>query len=717
MQYSEIKEKLSSKEVYLHSFVFLFCVLFAFCFRGYICDREIARVKSEIGANFAPFEVESAIMYSYINDIADGRGIPEYDPRLKLNYGYRVNEQMSLGVEYFLGYGLRLRRALVKPEIPPDTTYENNPEETSWIITQLRLWACLVPGLVYLWLVFLNCPWHIALLGGVLCSVAPASVARHTGQLILKETFALPFLAAALAFFPLVFKRKGIISILVVMFFAFCATTFWDASQFVLGVWAIFEIIRWIIYGSDKRRRDVFIAVYAALVIAAILSPYNRAHYAILSPALIVIWPTLAGLHFIKYESIKKRLLISCIIAGVLTLAHTAIVYQSHFAENYSHFSSLAKAKLKYMNVKPEDPEKLTFEQRFLWTPGLSSSTLETTLIYFPYAFWVFLLLTFWGTCFRKVRGDIVEKLKFSLVPIGSTLAFFVFHIFFVRFHVFSALALNVAFAFLVYNWHQISEKRWVRISIFVLAALVIILEGLYTLKLKRNYEYSYFRETANMIKWFRKSDTTDNVFLADMEISPVLKGYCGAKILIQPKFELVEVRRNMEKYVNLMFHGTERDFAEYCVRHGANFVVFSRGKISPMHKYSYRYMASVKRIKARSIAYLMEKRPHSMRYFYEIVPPKEFRDLNIRYRVFKVIPPDKISTASYAADLAMEYYYKNKIKLARNLARTAFLTNPKSEKTYLTYYKIFGHIPRPTLKTFCQFYNEKENKNDQTQK
>ena len=146
MQYSEIKEKLSSKEVYLHSFVFLFCVLFAFCFRGYICDREIARVKSEIGANFAPFEVESAIMYSYINDVADGKGIPEYDPRLKLTCGYRVNEQMSLGVEYFLGWGLLLRRALIKPKIPPDSTYENNPEETSWIITQLRLWACLVPG-------------------------------------------------------------------------------------------------------------------------------------------------------------------------------------------------------------------------------------------------------------------------------------------------------------------------------------------------------------------------------------------------------------------------------------------------------------------------------------------------------------------------------------------------------------------------------------------
>lgn len=233
----------------------------------------------------------------------------------------------------------------------------------------------------------------------------------------------------------------------------------------------------------------------------------------------------------------------------------------------------------------------------------------------------------------------------------------------------------------------------------------------MYSLKLHRNYEYSYLKETANMIKWFRQSDTADNVFLADMEISPVLKAYCGAKILIQPKFELLEVRKNMEKYVNLMFHGSERDFADYCVKHGADFVVFSRGKISPMHKYSYRYMANAKKIKTKSIAYLMEVRPHSMRYFYEIIPPREFKGLTNRYRVFKVIPPDKIATASYAADLAMEYYYANKLKLARNLARTAFLTNPKSQKTYLTYYKIFGDIPKPVLKTFCEFYNEKETK------
>jgi hypothetical protein len=232
----------------------------------------------------------------------------------------------------------------------------------------------------------------------------------------------------------------------------------------------------------------------------------------------------------------------------------------------------------------------------------------------------------------------------------------------------------------------------------------------MYTFKLHRNYEYSYFKETANMIKWFRKSQTDDKVFLADMEISPLLKAYCGAKIITQPKFELIEIRKNMEEYVNLMFHGSELEFANYCVKHNVDFVVFSRGKVAPMHKFSYRYMANAKRIKTKSIAYLMEVYPRSMRYFYEIIPPKEFKLLNRRYRVFKLINPSRRATASYAADLAMEYYYSDKHELARKLAKTAFYTNPKSKKTYLAFYKTMGHIPKSTLKTFCEF-SKKGNK------
>ncbi|MDD5697975.1 MAG: hypothetical protein PHH77_05105 [Victivallaceae bacterium] len=581
--------------------------------------------------------------------------------------------------------------------------YETNPRETAWIIAQLRLWAGLVPGFIYLWLVFAGFPWYIALSGGILSAIAPAAVARHTGQMLVKGAFALPFLTAALAFFTLAFKRPGRLPVILVMVAAFGATVFWDASQLVLGIWAGLEILRWIIYGSDERRKQVFTAVYAALVLAAVISPYNRAHYALLSPALLIFWPALAGLHFTRFDARRKRLLAGCSLIAVLALLQTGITYHSRFAENYRHFSSLAKAKLFYLNRKPADPAQLTFEQRFLWTPGLQSATWEITKNLFPYVLWVFLLFGALGFCFKKVRNELLGELPDWFVPGCMTLIFFVFYLFFVRFHVFSALALNAAFPMLVYGWYRAAGKRPLKMLVLAAALGAIISEGVYSLRLHRGYRQAYFRETAALVKWFRQAGTADKVVLADMEISPVLKAYCGAAILIQPKFELAEIRKDMEQYVKRLFHGSERDFADYCAAHEVDFAVFSRGKIAPMEKFSYRYMADAKRIKTKSPAYLMDCRPRSMQFFYEIAPPPEFRILNNRYRVYQVIRPEHRPTARYAADLALEYYYAGRLKLARKAAATAFLLNPKSQRAYLVYYQIFGDIPRPTLADFCK--------------
>jgi hypothetical protein len=322
----------------------------------------------------------------------------------------------------------------------------------------------------------------------------------------------------------------------------------------------------------------------------------------------------------------------------------------------------------------------------------------------------MFLFFTVTGLCFGKPREEIGNKLKYSLVPLGTTIIFFVFHVFFVRFHVFSALALNAVFALTAWCWYGICRKNYSRTIVYSIAALIILMEGIHCLKLSRDYSGQYLRETAHLLKWFRKADVHDKAFLADMEISPLLKAYCGTKILIQPKFELAETRDNFHEYVNLMFHRSERNFADYCVRNGIDFVLFTRGKVAPMHKFSYRYMADAKRIRRGCVAFLMEGYPRSMRYFYELIPPKDLKDINKRYRVFKVIPPDKQATASYAAELALDYYYTGKTELARKLARTAFLTNPKTKKTYLSYYKVFGHIPKPTLKTFCRFIKDKNN-------
>jgi hypothetical protein len=51
----------------------------------------------------------------------------------------------------------------------------------------------------------------------------------------------------------------------------------------------------------------------------------------------------------------------------------------------YGHFGSLLWAKLRFLNVRPEDPAKLTFEQRILWAPALNSTSWVLLWEWFPF--------------------------------------------------------------------------------------------------------------------------------------------------------------------------------------------------------------------------------------------------------------------------------------------------------------------------------------------
>ncbi|MCX6985953.1 MAG: hypothetical protein NT118_14565 [Lentisphaerae bacterium] len=155
--------------------------------RNYIFDREEARIAAcykdmpqpKTGP-FVPFLIESAIMYSYAYDVATGKGIPKYDRRLPASENVRVCEQDTVGLEYFLGYGYRLKNLIFpSPKLSPDVQiYEDNPYFTNWARFQTRLWSSTVAGLVFLFLIVMRCPWKLALAGGLIAVVAPATIAR-----------------------------------------------------------------------------------------------------------------------------------------------------------------------------------------------------------------------------------------------------------------------------------------------------------------------------------------------------------------------------------------------------------------------------------------------------------------------------------------------------------------------------------------------------------
>ena len=128
--------------------LFILAVLLAFAVRTYVCNRELASIKSQTGADFYPFFVESSIMYGFAKDVGSGKGIPAYDHSLAGMDKIKVSEQMPLGIEYFLGYSWRIAKLFFgEPSMSAaDKVYEDDPAGAAFMRNTIRLWASCWPA-------------------------------------------------------------------------------------------------------------------------------------------------------------------------------------------------------------------------------------------------------------------------------------------------------------------------------------------------------------------------------------------------------------------------------------------------------------------------------------------------------------------------------------------------------------------------------------------
>ena len=205
------------------------------------------------------------------------------------------------------------------------------------------------------------------------------------------------------------------------------------------------------------------------------------------------------------------------------------------------------------------------------------------------------------------------------------------------------------------------------------------------------------------MIQWFRAEGVENEVFLADFTVSPLLKAYCGGAIILQPKFELGQTRRNVEKYINEIFHGNERSFNKFCTDNGARYYVFDRGHAGDMGIYSSRYCAAALKIENDSPVnrMFMPQERENLRWFYEIEPPPELKFVSRKFIVFKVISAaDSKNAVKWTMD-AKKFLDAGNIDQAARLAKAAVFADPVAINTRLLYIQIFGKVPDIRMRGF----------------
>ena len=512
--------------------LFLICVLVSFFVRTCAYNREAANLAVTVGdtaplwngtfyagrpasagwgdllplprPNFVPYTVESAMMFAYASDVAFRGGVPERDKRLAYLPEIAPYAQMNMALEWVLGWSYRMLSLFrTAPEPAPSALeYQDHPDFSWFVSWNVRLWTSLLSGLVFLWLIVLKVPAKFAFAGGILHAVSAAAVARATGQDIVRGDFCIPLIVFAMVLAESLYRRPGRFRLLLLFCVTGIAFAAWDLCQMMFGIWGAFEVFRYLCGGCfQKKRRQVWIVIAAAILLNALLIPFNVTYGLIMSKLVCILLPLLFFVMYLPPLNFRKRC--AAVLGGVLLLSgfyHLA-VDNPEYRANYSHFSSVMQAKIRYLNVKPHDPAKLDYDARMMWTPSMHSCTWEIASGYFPSLgsipelrmrqglqsvrnvwnyypltlgfFYLLLLLGGLGT---PVRRAVLRDRPRNLFPYLLTAGFTIGFVFVVRYHEFLILFLSLSLPILLREWCVGLGKKRKKTKRFLAGVLIFLI-------------------------------------------------------------------------------------------------------------------------------------------------------------------------------------------------------------------------------------------------
>ncbi len=696
--------------------------------------------------NFMPYTIESAMMFAYASDIAEGRGVPVHDKRLAYLPDVPPYAQMNMALEWLLGWSYKAKCLIFPPEKPTanELRFQDNPDFAAFTAWNVRLWTAFIPGLIFLWLALLRTPLWLAFAGGMLHAVAASAIARATGQDIVRGDLCIPLIllsmVLAYSYYIKPFRWK-LIALFISVFLCFIA---WDLSQLLFASWAGYEILRILCGGNPTRKRQkVWIVIFLAIALNALFVPFNVTYGLIMSPFFCILMPLTLIMMFYKRKGILaswnfpyvQRILLFGIALGCLWTFHAVFVDNPGYRANYSHFSEAMKAKWEFKNIKPSDPSKLSYDARMMWTPSMHSATWKIAVTFFPsfgslpffaskdapslirqvwnytpVSIALLYLLIIIGGLFTPLRTALLRDIPRSALPLLFLSGFIIGFIFIVRYHefviIFLALSLPLTVQSVLHGLRTgYKPKNRIalifRILVVSLAILAVLVE-LYASLGGRQRAYSadvYLKNTSELIEWFRREDMRGQTVLANFTTGPMLMAYCGTNIVLQPQFGMEPIRRPVEEYLNILYHKDERAMSEFCTRYGAKYIIYDHGTLGSLHPYSSAYIANAVNISRRSPAYRMRYEANKMTDFYPVRPPKDLASLSVKYTVFRVVSfDDKMESIKYLMRANRALKNRNIKETVSNL-KTALNLDPGSEDARDLFIRLYRRPPVITLK------------------
>ncbi len=619
-----------------------------------------------------PYTLEGALQFHYAERVAEGRALPEIDPDAQWPEGLPVRRALSTGPMELTG---RIHRLVGRPA---EAFHED--------VRLLAIgFASLGAVAVFLWALALGVPAGWAGLAGALYAVMPSAVIRSSGIEFMGEHYGLPFFFFHTAFLASALEKDERD--------AGGRTEAWAAAVCLLiglWLWDLVQIGPYLLAGwlwiqrflrPDERISPGIVLPQAAAVVAAgCTTAYGRAHGLAFSlPVILTAAWALDSMAGTARPAGGRRRSLAILVAGVALGAGPAALFPYEGA--YGHFGRLLWAKLRFLNRKPADPSRLSFDARILWVPALHSATLGLTMRLFP-ATLLSTATARWVVWVRRRSRRERSSRRFAFFLFWS----FVFlYVLMVRFHVFLAGASAVV-AVVVMQGIRGRNPGW-RWPVRMWGAALLILESFQTIGLMpwMGRDFAYYGELEDLVTIVREQTPPDAVVLGNFGLEPSLLHYGRRRIVLHPKFESPGLRRKVERYAGALFAGTEEDFRRFCDEAGAGWYVYSLGEFSmeePRH--SLRYCAGVLNPGPESAARRMEYDPRGLRWF-------RLAAQNRKYRLFEVIGAERARRARDLLDRAEVLFREGRLEEAYERATDAAEADPGLTAAF----ELIGRISR----------------------
>lgn len=633
--------------------------------------RHVLNAQRELTADGSiPFTLESALAFRRIQLVYRDGDLPRIDRGIQYPDGVVTRETDTLGAER-----LYARAAKAWPGLMPLA------EKVRWL--HLMWFLLAVPGM-YFWVNWMGGGRFGGFWAAAFYAVAISAVARSTGQELSHENHALPLLLGHLAAEAWRVSRAstlrsrmaaGWISAAL----AGLALMTWDLVQFYLMLamaWGLWRAIRGEFPKDELWTRAV--PLMAVLLAAGLRNPYLREHGFWVSPVMGLGWGMLlAGAPAAQRARRGTRL-----VLGLAPLA-ACLVLSRFFLPAYSHFASLLWAKLRFFNIRPEDPSGLTFEQRILWVPALNSTSWALLWRWFP-ALLVLTGAAVWGLILRNRRGGPVPAV-FTPLLFFLAVSFAAFILFF-RFQVWVAVFACGLIGLWAGGLPGIPGAGRRRAALGLLAAALALEAAQPWFGPLRRRERRpvapeakkwrgplfwgrpnvYADETEALMNYLTTMVAPEPV-LANFGISGSIAAYGGCPVVLHPKFESADIRDRVREYGEALFKGTESEFKGWMEAQGATVYVHSMGEFSEIQPgYQMRYMVDALDPAPEAAARLFEQRPEELEHFTATFA-------NRKYRVFRLLhSPVAARLAQTRAAEAREALERGDLDAAEHLAAHA---------------------------------------------